>query len=137
MKDFPGELGQNPRGEASAEQADAGQDRRTVLLPQHDTRHHRSPRQVENTHHHAYDHADHDLLMVGPEVVLYEPLRGICGRRRRMIVAEKPKRNEVSDKEDDAAPRCGILKLALKSAIHYCSPPKLVSMSERTSAQPR
>src|ERR1700732_5190906 len=40
-----------------------------------------------------------------------------------MIVAEKSERNEVSDKEDGAAPRCGILKLALKSAIHYASPP--------------
>src|SRR5215471_8454402 len=122
MQDFPGELGQNPRGEASAEQADARQDRRTVLLSQRDTRHHRCPRQVENTHHHAYDHADHDLLVVGPEVGRYEPLRGICGRRWRMIVAEKAKRNEVSDKEDHAAPRCGILKLALKWAIHYGSP---------------
>jgi hypothetical protein len=61
----------------------------------------------------------------GPEVVLYEPLRGICGRRRRMIVAEKSKRNEVSDKEDGTAPRCGILKLALNSAIHYGSPPNI------------
>jgi hypothetical protein len=40
-----------------------------------------------------------------------------------MIVAEKSERNEVSDKEDEAAPRCGILKPALKSAIHYASPP--------------
>jgi hypothetical protein len=40
-------------------------------------------------------------------------------------VAEKSKRNEVSDKEDDAAPRCGILKLALKWAIHYGSPPSI------------
>src|SRR6201981_4187078 len=96
-----------------------------VFLPQHHTRHHRCPRQVENTHHHAYDHADHDLRVEGPEVVLYEPLRGICGRRRRMIVAEKSKRNEVSDKEDGTAPRCGILKLALNSAIHYGSSPDL------------
>jgi hypothetical protein len=42
-----------------------------------------------------------------------------------MIVAEKSKRNEVSDKEDGTAPRCGILKLALNSAIHYGSPPDI------------